>query len=95
VIAGSDLEGEKTVRFFRESMSNRLNDEQSAIVIIMQRLHARRTSLPLRIGGFGWGMIRGGFLSAEDSKAARFGVLAACRTGVDFYVPDICCGLSD
>jgi hypothetical protein len=37
--AESDLEREKTVRFVRESMSNRLNDEQSAIVIIMQRLH--------------------------------------------------------
>jgi hypothetical protein len=35
----SVLEREKTVRFVRESMSNRLNDEQSAIVIIMQRLH--------------------------------------------------------
>jgi hypothetical protein len=37
--AESDPEREKTVRFFRESMSNRLNDEQSAIVVIMQRLH--------------------------------------------------------
>jgi hypothetical protein len=37
--AESDTEREKTVRFVRESMSNRLNDEQSAIVIIMQRLH--------------------------------------------------------
>jgi hypothetical protein len=37
--AESDLEREKTVRFVRESMSNRLNDEQSAIVVIMQRLH--------------------------------------------------------
>ena len=27
------------MRFFRESMSNRLNDDTSAIVIIMQRLH--------------------------------------------------------
>jgi hypothetical protein len=33
------MEREKTVRFFRESMSNRLNDDNSAIVIIMQRLH--------------------------------------------------------
>jgi phage terminase large subunit-like protein len=37
--AESDLEREKTVRFVRESMSNRLNDEQSAIIVIMQRLH--------------------------------------------------------
>jgi hypothetical protein len=37
--AESDLERGKTVRFVRESMSNRLNDEQSAIVVIMQRLH--------------------------------------------------------
>jgi hypothetical protein len=29
---------EKTVRFFRESMSNRLNDDDSAIVVCMQRL---------------------------------------------------------
>jgi hypothetical protein len=35
----SDVEREKTVRFVRESMSNHLNDEQSAIVVIMQRLH--------------------------------------------------------
>jgi hypothetical protein len=35
----SQMEREKTVRFFRESMSNRLNDDNSAIVIIMQRLH--------------------------------------------------------
>jgi hypothetical protein len=40
VIKGeSDLESDKTVRFVRESMSNRLNDEQSAIIVIMQRLH--------------------------------------------------------
>jgi hypothetical protein len=37
--AESDLEREKTVRFVHESMSNRLNDERSAIVVIMQRLH--------------------------------------------------------
>jgi hypothetical protein len=30
---------EKTVRFFRDSMSNRLNDEDSAIVVCMQRVH--------------------------------------------------------
>jgi hypothetical protein len=42
--AESDAEREKTVRFFRESMSNRLNDEQSAIVIIMQRLHENDVS---------------------------------------------------
>jgi len=36
--AESALEREKTVRFFRESMSNRINDDRSAIVIIMQRL---------------------------------------------------------
>jgi hypothetical protein len=29
---------EKTVRFFRESMSNRLNDDESAIIVCMQRL---------------------------------------------------------
>src|SRR6516162_11180790 len=37
--AESDAEREKTVRFVRESMSNRLNDEHSAIVVIMQWLH--------------------------------------------------------
>jgi hypothetical protein len=31
----SQIEREKTVRFLRESMSNRLNDDQSAIVVIM------------------------------------------------------------
>jgi hypothetical protein len=31
----SQTEREKTIRFFRESMSNRLNDEDSAIVVIM------------------------------------------------------------
>jgi phage terminase large subunit-like protein len=39
VKAESELERAKTVRFVRESMSNRLNDDRSAIVIIMQRLH--------------------------------------------------------
>jgi hypothetical protein len=42
--AESELEREKTVRFFRESMSNRLNDERSAIVVIMQRLHENDVS---------------------------------------------------
>jgi hypothetical protein len=42
--AESDLERDKTVRFFRESMSNRINDDRSAIVIIMQRLHANDVS---------------------------------------------------
>jgi hypothetical protein len=42
--AESDAEREKTVRFVRESMSNRLNDERSAIVIIMQRLHEGNVS---------------------------------------------------
>jgi hypothetical protein len=37
--AESDLERQKTVRFVRESMSNRLNDERSAIIVIMQRLN--------------------------------------------------------
>jgi hypothetical protein len=37
--AESDAEREKTVRFVRESMSNRLNDERSAVIVIMQRLH--------------------------------------------------------
>jgi hypothetical protein len=40
----SQTEREKTVRFFRESMSNRLNDDNSAIVIIMQRLHEEDVS---------------------------------------------------
>jgi hypothetical protein len=44
VKAESALERDKTVRFFRESMSNRLNDERSAIVIIMQRLHENDVS---------------------------------------------------
>jgi hypothetical protein len=35
---------EKTVRLVRESVSNRLNDERSAIVIIMQRLHENDVS---------------------------------------------------
>ena len=34
----SQTEREKTVRFFRKSMSNRLNDEDSAIIVCMQRL---------------------------------------------------------
>jgi hypothetical protein len=44
VKAESELEREKTVRFFRESMSNRLNDDRSAIVVIMQRLHENDVS---------------------------------------------------
>jgi hypothetical protein len=42
--AESELERTKTVRFFRESMSNRINDDRSAIVIIMQRLHENDVS---------------------------------------------------
>jgi hypothetical protein len=38
-----DVESEnvrkKTVRFFRASMSNRLNNKQSAIIVVMLRLH--------------------------------------------------------
>jgi hypothetical protein len=34
----SDMVMNKTVRFVRESMSNRLNDDESAIVVCMQRL---------------------------------------------------------
>lgn len=41
----SDVTRQETVRWFRESMSNRLNDmTQSAIVIIMQRLHEEDVS---------------------------------------------------
>jgi hypothetical protein len=49
VKAESDQEREKTVRFVRESMSNRLDDEASAIVIITQHLHedGRRCSWPV------------------------------------------------
>jgi hypothetical protein len=35
----SDDVRKKTVMFFRESMSNRINDDNSAIIVIMQRLH--------------------------------------------------------
>jgi hypothetical protein len=35
--AESDAEREKTVRFVRESMLNRLNDDMSAIVVIAAR----------------------------------------------------------
>jgi hypothetical protein len=37
---------------------------------MIPRLIEESGELPclLRIGGFGWGMIRGGFLSAEDRK---------------------------
>jgi hypothetical protein len=43
VKAKSALEREKMVRFFRESMSNRINDDQS-VIVIMQRLHANDVS---------------------------------------------------
>ncbi len=43
--AESEVVREETVRWFRESMSNRLNDmEKSAIVIIMQRVHQEDVS---------------------------------------------------
>jgi hypothetical protein len=42
--AESEVEREKTVRFVRESMSNRINDDSSAIVVIMQRLHENDVS---------------------------------------------------
>jgi hypothetical protein len=51
VKAESEIEREKTVRFFRESMSNRINDEQSAIVVIMQRLHENDVSGDMRWRG--------------------------------------------
>ena len=39
--AESDVERKNTIRIFRESISDRLNDlDRSAIVVIMQRLHA-------------------------------------------------------
>jgi predicted phage terminase large subunit-like protein len=40
--AESEVQRSKTVRIFREQLSDRLNDpEKSAIVVIMQRLHAK------------------------------------------------------
>jgi hypothetical protein len=38
----SDHVMEKTVRFFGESMSNRLNDDERAIVVCMQRVKGTR-----------------------------------------------------
>lgn len=40
----SDTVRVETVRWFREAMSNRLNDENSAVVIIMQRVHEEDVS---------------------------------------------------
>jgi hypothetical protein len=45
--AESDAEREKTVRFVRESMSNRLNDERSAIAVIQWRPGEVRPAGPL------------------------------------------------
>ncbi len=40
----SDLVRKSTVTWFREAMSNRLNDENSAIIVIMQRVHEEDVS---------------------------------------------------
>lgn len=48
----SDTVRQETVRWFRESMSNRLNNEDSAIVVIMQRLHEADVSGTILSEGF-------------------------------------------
>lgn len=48
----SDIVRTETVRWFRESMSNRLNNEASAIVVIMQRLHEADVSGTILSEGF-------------------------------------------
>ena len=48
----SDTVRDETVRWFRESMSNRLNNDASAIVIIMQRLHEIDVSGTILAEGF-------------------------------------------
>lgn len=51
----SDIVRDETVRWFRESMSNRLNDmEKSAIVVVMQRLHESDVSGVILSEGFGY-----------------------------------------
>jgi hypothetical protein len=35
------------------------------------------------------------FTLPDLPRPGRIRGLAACRTGADFYVPDICCGLGD
>lgn len=48
----SDTIREEAVRWFRESMSNRFNNEDSAIVVIMQRLHEADISGTILSEGF-------------------------------------------
>ena len=51
--AESDIVRDETVRWFRESMSNRLNNmQESAIVVIMQRLHETDVSGVILENGF-------------------------------------------
>ena len=48
----SDTVRDETVRWFRESMSNRMNNDDSAIVVIMQRLHETDVSGTILTEGF-------------------------------------------
>ena len=80
----SQTEREKTVRFFRESMSNRLNDEESAIVIIIHEevvsgnILAREADychlmIPMRFEPMIYPCSRGGARCNRDPHRLRHG----------------------
>jgi predicted phage terminase large subunit-like protein len=76
--AESETQREDAVRTFRESITSRLNDpKRSAIVVIMQRLHAQDISGEiLRLGGYDHLML-----------PMEFEVERRCRTSIGFEDP--------
>lgn len=77
--AESDAERDSATRIFRESVTTRLNDpERSAIVVIMQRLHAKDVSGVILDLGLGYEHLM---------LPMRFEVARRCRTGIGFEDP--------
>jgi predicted phage terminase large subunit-like protein len=82
--AESTVQREKTVRTFREGVSDRLrNPQESAIVVVMQRLHERDVSGEILKLGLGYVHLN---LPMEYERTRKEGgrlVDATCRTYVD------------
>lgn len=69
--AESDVVRAETVRWFRESMSNRLNDmEKSAVIIIMQRVHEDDVSGAILAANMGYTHLMIPMLSELDRRCA-------------------------
>jgi len=82
--AESDVQRQKTVRTFREGVSDRLrNPQESAIVVVMQRLHERDVSGEILKLGLGYVHLN---LPMEFEATRKEGgrlIDARCRTYVD------------